>query len=98
MFNTIEDIKAANTGRGFFQPSAMRYFRSRVSSRIYPRPHGGAYFVTSERELNAPRLYTVREATPDGRCHTAPGLTFQCFSTARAAHRWAAEFCKETNR
>lgn len=98
MFNTLAEIKAANAAQGqhFFCSDAIRFFSSRVSNRIYPRADGGAYFVTSERYRGSPRLYTVREADPTGRCQTAPFTKFQDFKTAKAAHAWVAEFCKAT--
>lgn len=72
MFNSIDEIKAANEAAGlhFFEADTMAFFRSRVSASVYPTGDG-AFFVTSERQDdNAPRLYTVRYAAGDGHTHT----------------------------
>lgn len=47
---TIEAIKRAARDRGsyFFEPSTMRFFRSRVSSKTFARGKL-VYFVTSEQ-------------------------------------------------
>jgi hypothetical protein len=66
---TMEDIKTADhaAGRFFFEPSSMRFFRSRICPTVYQGP-GGIYFVTSEQfmgsQYTAPRMYTVRRFTP----------------------------------
>lgn len=62
---SILDIKAANYNGGyyFFQPSTMRFFRSRVLERVY-NGIGGHYFVTSERYSGCDRYYTVRSFNP----------------------------------
>lgn len=67
-FPTIGFIIDANkkSGRYFFEPSAMRGFRSRVHNAVY----GGCAFVTSEqftfRGEAEPREYRVRVAMHDG--------------------------------
>lgn len=93
MFNTLDEIKAANAQHGhhFFSPGATRFFNSRASQRIYPRADGSAYFVTSEQQRGCPRRYTVRLALANGECGTAPGTKLQAFATGAAAHAWAAE-------
>ena len=67
----------------------MRWFDSRISSRIY----GGRYFVTSERyNYDEPRLYTVRSFTySDGRLEIDTVGEFQQYETARQAHNAAAK-------
>jgi hypothetical protein len=62
----ITDIKRANKANGghWFEPATMRFFNSKVESRVYEGP-GGVYFVTSERrELDMPKRYTVRVFDP----------------------------------
>lgn len=64
MLHTISEIKAhaAAAGNEFFSPSAMRYFDSRISKRVYP-VKDGAFFVTSERDRysDSYRGYSVRK-------------------------------------
>jgi hypothetical protein len=69
MFRSISQIKDANKriGHHWFQPEAMRFFRSRIESGVY----GGRYFISSEQfDDNSPRLYTVHEASPEGKIDT----------------------------
>lgn len=58
---SIDAIKKTNDKAGlfFFSPSTMRWFKSRVSSNVFPTPHG-AVFITSERNDGYPRLFTTR--------------------------------------
>jgi hypothetical protein len=59
-YSDIDSIKydARQNGSHFFDPSAMRFF----NSRILPTVYGGRFFITSERFDDAtPRAYTVRE-------------------------------------
>lgn len=92
---TIASIQAANSAAGFhfFDPPAMRFFRSRVLSGVAEGP-GGVFFVTSERFVPSsgpsrdfPRRYTVRRALASGAI--ADGSEFQGFATAAAARRAA---------
>ena len=64
---SIDDLKrvAALMGNHFFSPNTMRFFNSRISSRLYPVSVREGYFVTSERQDMPysdpePRQYTVR--------------------------------------
>ena len=65
----IDDIRMADhaAGRFFFEPSSMRFFRSRICPTVY-QGQGGIYFVTSEQFVGsqgpAPRKYTVRQFIP----------------------------------
>jgi hypothetical protein len=65
----IDDIKMADcaAGRFFFEPNAMRFFRSRIGSTVY-QGQGGIYFVTSEQFVGSqgasPRKYSVRQFIP----------------------------------
>ena len=93
-FYSLDDIKTANSqaGQHYFEPSTMRFFRSRVSEDVYRVPGHGAYFVTSEQYRSfsgamAPRMYTVRHAAPDGSCDTVG--EFQAYETGRKAKREA---------
>lgn len=59
-YYTIDQIKDANKrfGQHWFEPSTMRFFKSRVLSGVY----GGEYFITSEVPPNSVRRYTIRRA------------------------------------
>lgn len=92
-------IKEANQQAGghWFDPGALRFFRSVVARWAYRGP-GGTFFVTSERfvfrgQAHA-RLYSVRAAIDGGDKVETVG-EFQAFSTRaradRAARRYAAE-------
>lgn len=86
---TIEQIKRANANAGqhFFCASALRFFKSRVNDQVFSGP-GGVFFVTSERyDWDSPRLYTVRQAMPNGHIETPD--EFQQYGNMRAAKRAA---------
>lgn len=96
MFRTISEVKAANKAidNHWFSRSTMKFFNSHVESGIY----GGRYFITSERrELDMPKLYSIREALPDGDIKTVG--EFQGFATLEdakdEARRLAYGFKKE---
>ena len=68
---TMYDIELTNKQKGqhWFDPSSKRFFRSRYGQTVYHGP-GGIYFVSSEQFIGsngnaAPRLYTVRQFTPE---------------------------------
>lgn len=85
-FTSIEGVKAANARAGyhFFEPSAMRFFDSRICPTLY----GGRYFVTSEQFHGSnghsePRRYSIREAQYDGSIDAVG--EFQAFGTRACA-------------
>lgn len=79
---TMDDIRRANedAGQHWFQPAAMRFFRSRVSDGVY----GNGYFVSSERGPDMARRYTVRKALPDGSIDQVG--EFQQYASRSGAH------------
>lgn len=90
---TVEEIKRANkeAGKHFFNPSTMRFFRSRVLPGVY----GCRYFVTSEQfDVGHPRLYTVRVVNPDGSIDDAS--EFQEFKTSKAARNAARALARDS--
>ncbi|MBW3127279.1 hypothetical protein [Hymenobacter profundi] len=97
--STIYDlalIKAAHQNHGghFFSAGALRFFRSRISEKVYQGP-GGIYFVTSEQfDERSPRLYTVRCFQPQSRGIDTIGL-FQQHTTGRRAHAEAARLAAQ---
>lgn len=52
-------------GQHFFSPSTLRYFGSRIGSRVY----GGRFFITSEQDSygawGGKRRYTIRVVSND---------------------------------
>lgn len=90
---SIEAIKNTNKNRGFFwfSQSTMRFFRSRISSKVYEGP-GGVFFVSSEVPPHGKRVYAVREFDPKtGAVARSYGKDF-CRSTA---HRRAQQFSQQ---
>jgi hypothetical protein len=83
--HTIEEIREANHRAGlyYFSPDTMRFFKSRVSSRVYP-VSDGAYFVTSEKGPNRIRAYSVRLAKDSGKISTVG--EFQEYRSRSGAH------------
>jgi len=52
--------EAQSAGSHFFDEATLRFFSSRIHSKIY----GGCYFITSERDNyrdSNPRFYTIRK-------------------------------------
>lgn len=93
MWWTMSKIRAADreAGRHFFSPGTMRFFKSRIHSRVY-QGNGGIYFVTSEQGPHGPRLFTVRRFIPEPvDIRTWPDYNgFQKFYSRGAAHNAAA--------
>ena len=84
--SSISSIIHLNKSNGshFFEPSAMRFFNSRIHSKVY----GGCIFVTSEKQSwRHPRKYTVRIAYADGSIESVS--SFQQYSTKYQAHQAA---------
>jgi hypothetical protein len=68
-FETMYDVRLANrqAGHHFFEGGTLGFFKSRIGTELY----GGRYFITSEQfDSNAPRLYSVREVSPNGHINT----------------------------
>lgn len=86
----IEHIKKANKDAGyyFFEPDTLRFFKSRISSRVFEGSGGFLFFVTSEEPPHGERRWTVRVFDPEtGQCDTAKdqGHTFMEFKSWGAA-------------
>jgi hypothetical protein len=93
-FTNIYQIKelARDCGNHFFDPRAMRFFSSRILSRVY----GGRYFVTSEQfhglVESEPRRYSVRIVTyENGKFDIDTIGEFQQYETAKQAQRVAEQ-------
>lgn len=84
-FWDMNEVERANADLGhyWFSPDTKRFFHSRIGDTLY----GGRYFISSEcREPGeTPRLYTIREANPDGSIDTVGD--FQEYSTRAQAVR-----------
>ncbi len=97
---TITEIKEANAraGQYFFSRETMRFFRSKVVSRVYgPDSEGMYYFVTSEQFVSsdgvaAPRRFTVRQFNPET-AHIN-SLEFQAHAEREGAMTAAREVAK----
>ena len=95
MFRTISEIREANRAAGghFFDPDAMRFFRSRIAPGVI----GGRYFISSEQFCPTmfadgpchPRRYTIRTVDDAGRIdfETPEHGHFATLAEARAAAR-----------
>jgi len=94
-FTSIEMIKmySRTNGSHFFDPQAMRFFSSRVSSKLFGAD--GSVFVTSERHEHPfyeplPRLFTVRQIDEKGLIETIS--KFQEFETQAEAFAFARNY------
>lgn len=93
-YTTIFEIIKANeeAGNYFFEPSSMRFFKSKV----YPEIIHGNVFITSEkhesRTTKGPRLFTVRVALSDGSIEELS--QFQAFASKRQAINYAHKLPK----
>jgi len=84
VFRTLADVKEANhaAGHHFFERGALRFFNSRMESGLLR----GKYFVTSEQGPHGPRMFTIREARPDGSIKTVgPFMAFRFKEDAKDA-------------
>ena len=88
---TIDDIKKRNreVGHHFFDDETMRFFSSRVYSKVC-----GDYFVTSEQFPSGLRHYSVRRIDWDtGVIETVGG--FQRFTSLADAMREAKQLASQ---
>ena len=70
---SISSIRERNAALGhhFFDRATMRFFSSRVLSRVFPLPDGSALFVTSEDYAwQGKRRFFIRHAQEDGHVST----------------------------
>ena len=84
---TIADLRSANkqAGMHWFSPATMRFFKSKVASRLRSGDGKTGYFVTSERQSETrPRLFTIRKADLVTADIDTVG-EFQGYATRRAA-------------
>lgn len=101
---TIDTIRDHNRRAGFhwFDPSTLRWFRSRVHSTVYPTATG-ALFVSSEQYVShypayraEPRKYTVRTYdSATGEIDTVG--EFQAYASRSGAHAAAARLANATD-
>jgi hypothetical protein len=91
-YTSMTQVKNANAqaGQHFFDASTLRFFRSRIGSRIL----GGCLFITSEQfDYGYPRLYTIRKTLPNGHIDTVG--EFQQYATHGQASRAAERLARE---
>jgi len=77
----------------FFDADAMRFFNSRISTKVYEsKTKGVYYFVTSEKYKEEPRRYTVRKFVEETGSIDTLDINgedgFQYFASLREAHRF----------
>lgn len=68
-YKTIAEVRAANkaTNHFFFSRDTMRFWQTRIHGGL----RRGRFFITSEDNYDRTRrLYSVREAMPDGSIET----------------------------
>lgn len=92
---TIEDIRKGHKGH-FFDPSTMKFFKSRVHGTTYEGP-GGTHFVTSEQTPSwgggsGRRRFSVRRVDPETGMIRKAGefLGYKTRAQAHSAARAAA--------
>ena len=81
-YSHLDDVRTANAaiGHHWFDRDTIRFFRTRIASELI----AGRYFITSEQHRDdGPRLYSIREAQPDGTIDTIG--TFQKYKSRSAA-------------
>jgi hypothetical protein len=94
-YHNVNEIKqlARDCGNHFFAPDTMRFFRSRVGSKVY----AGKYFITSEQFVDSrgvaePRRYTLRKVTyANGKFDIEDVGGFQNFATHAEAAKVAEQ-------
>lgn len=97
-FQNLDDVIEKNhaAGKHFFTPGAISYFAQRIESELI----AGRYFITSECAstwtMNAPRMYTIREALPDGSISTLG--TFMKYKTKVQARATIAKLCSRNDK
>lgn len=88
----IWEVQKRHSGH-WFSPGAMSFFKSRLSAEAYAKREGAdAYFVSSERHGDNPRLYSVRKMNWATGNITTVGIGFQSYGNLRAAKKAAMEF------
>lgn len=87
-YEFMSQVRHANSqaGHHFFEPSAIRFFDSRVGSTVY----GGRYFITSEqfhnRGYSKPRRYSIRTISENGSIDTVGDFQqYNSWATAKRA-------------
>lgn len=91
---------AERCGSHWFEPSSMRFFRSRVGDNAYADGRGGAYFVSSEQFVPSRgpaerRMYSVRYYDPD-KCSIETVGKFQQYGSNAAAQRVAKAIAEKS--
>ena len=106
MIWTLEEIKARHkaTGGHWFDPGSLRFFSSRLSSKVFP-VDGGALFISSEQNkpvlistgwtTGGPRRYSIRFCSDDGQIETVG--EFQAYRSLTAARHAAKHIQEQRN-
>lgn len=84
----IEKVYSPGIGRHWFDPSSMRFFKSRLADVGYQSADGSVYFVSSEKGPDDRRAFSVRRLSgPKGDISTIG--EFQSFATSGTATKYA---------
>lgn len=80
-WTSVGAVRAANASNGgrWFEPGALRFFKSRIGDCII----GGRFFVSSEKDPDEVRRYSIRAVADDGSIDTVGD--FQGWRTAASA-------------
>ena len=83
-FKSISQFRQLNYQQGYhwFDASSMKFFGTRLHADLY----GGCVFVTSDKQYNGDRKYSVRVGMKDG---TINSYAFVEYDTRSEAHREA---------
>lgn len=83
-FKSLSQFRQLNYQQGYywFDKSSMSFFGTRLHTDLY----GGCVFVTSDKQYNGDRKYSVRVAMKDG---TINSYAFVEYDTRSEAHREA---------
>lgn len=91
-FISMDEVREANRelGHHFFDKETIRFFGSRVGSKLY----GGRFFVTSELDFyRTDRRYSVRFVEDDGSVSTT--VDFREYGSWREAHAAARKAARD---
>jgi hypothetical protein len=87
---SIGDVERLNSAKGkhFFSDDTMRFFSSKIETDLIR----GRFFITSEKNRDERRRFTIRAAFDDGSIETCGD--FQQFASWSAADKALAEACR----
>lgn len=92
MQGTYKSISAISNknysiGHHWFDTSTMSFFGTRIHSDLY----GGCVFVTSDKQYNGERMYSVRVAMDDGTIHSYAFVEYDTRAQAHKEGKWLGQ-------